>query len=44
MVSATVELRSVEGTEAAVGWPGGHTIMMLCYINLALLAANPTVH
>ena len=26
MVSMTVELRNVEGTEAALGWAGGHTI------------------
>jgi organic hydroperoxide reductase OsmC/OhrA len=28
MVSMTVELRSVEGTEAAMGWAGGHTIVV----------------
>jgi len=28
MVSATVELRNVEGTEAALGWAGGHTIVV----------------
>ena len=27
MVSMTVELRNVEGTEAALGWAGGHTIV-----------------
>ena len=27
MVSMTVELRNVEGTEAAMGWAGGHTIV-----------------
>ena len=28
MVSMTVELRNVEGTEAAMGWAGGHTIVV----------------
>ncbi len=28
MVSMTVELRNVEGTEAAMGWAGGHTIVI----------------
>ena len=28
MVSMTVELRNVEGTEAAMGWAGGHTIIV----------------
>jgi organic hydroperoxide reductase OsmC/OhrA len=28
MVSATVELRSVEGTQAALGWAGGHTVVV----------------
>ncbi|PSJ65799.1 OsmC family protein [Kumtagia ephedrae] len=28
MVSATVELRNVEGTQAAMGWAGGHTIVV----------------
>ncbi len=28
MVAMTVELRSVEGTEAAMGWAGGHTIVV----------------
>ena len=28
MVSMTVELRSVNGTEAAMGWAGGHTIVV----------------
>ena len=28
MVSMTVELRSVEGTEAAMGWAGGHTMVV----------------
>ena len=28
MVSTTVELRNVEGTEAAMGWAGGHTIVV----------------
>ena len=28
MVSVTVELRNVEGTEAAMGWAGGHTIVV----------------
>lgn len=27
MVAVTVELRNVEGTEAAMGWAGGHTIV-----------------
>ena len=26
MVAVTVELRNVQGTEAAMGWAGGHTI------------------
>ncbi|WP_102958892.1 OsmC family protein [Mangrovicella endophytica] len=28
MVAATVELRNVEGTQAALGWAGGHTIVV----------------
>jgi organic hydroperoxide reductase OsmC/OhrA len=28
MVSVTVELRNVEGTEAAMGWAGGHTMVV----------------
>ncbi len=28
MVSMTVELRNVEGTEAAMGWAAGHTIVV----------------
>lgn len=28
MPSMTVELRNVEGTEAALGWAGGHTIVI----------------
>ena len=28
MVSMTVELRNVAGTEAAMGWAGGHTIVV----------------
>ena len=28
MVTATVELNSVPGTEAAMGWAGGHTIVV----------------
>ena len=28
MASITVELRNVEGTEAGVGWAGGHTIVV----------------
>lgn len=28
MVSMTVELRNIEGTEAATGWAGGHTIVV----------------
>ncbi|MDW6025782.1 OsmC family protein [Mesorhizobium sp. BAC0120] len=28
MASITVELRNVEGTEAAMGWAGGHTIVV----------------
>jgi organic hydroperoxide reductase OsmC/OhrA len=28
MPSITVELRNVEGTEAAMGWAGGHTIVV----------------
>ncbi|WP_230534580.1 OsmC family protein [Microvirga roseola] len=28
MVNMTVELRSVEGTQAAMGWAGGHTIVV----------------
>ena len=28
MVSMTVELRNIEGTEAAMGWAGGHTIVV----------------
>ena len=28
MLSATVELRNVEGTEAAVGWAGAHTVVV----------------
>ncbi len=28
MVSMTVELRNVEGTETAMGWAGGHTIVV----------------
>ncbi|MGO4572292.1 OsmC family protein [Microvirga sp. 2TAF3] len=28
MVSVTVELRNVEGTQAAMGWAGGHTIVV----------------
>lgn len=27
MVSAAVELRNVEGTQAAMGWAGGHTVV-----------------
>jgi organic hydroperoxide reductase OsmC/OhrA len=27
MVQSTVELRNIAGTEAAVGWAGGHTIV-----------------
>jgi organic hydroperoxide reductase OsmC/OhrA len=28
MLSTTVELRNVEGTEAAVGWAGAHTVVV----------------
>lgn len=28
MVTATVELRNVAGTEAAMGWAGGHTVIV----------------
>ncbi len=28
MTSATVELRTVEGTQAAMGWAGGHTVVV----------------
>lgn len=28
MVAMTVELRNVEGTQAALGWAGGHTIVV----------------
>ncbi|MER8428802.1 OsmC family protein [Mesorhizobium caraganae] len=28
MMSATVELRTVEGTQAAMGWAGGHTVVV----------------
>ena len=28
MVAMTIELRNVEGTEAAMGWAGGHTIVV----------------
>lgn len=28
MVAMTVELRNVEGTEAALGWAGGHTVVV----------------
>jgi organic hydroperoxide reductase OsmC/OhrA len=28
MVTATVELNSVPGTEAAMGWAGGHTVVV----------------
>ncbi|MES5048264.1 OsmC family protein [Rhizobium nepotum] len=28
MVQSTVELRNVAGTEAAVGWAGGHTVVV----------------
>lgn len=28
MVTATVELRNVSGTEAAMGWAGGHTVVV----------------
>jgi organic hydroperoxide reductase OsmC/OhrA len=28
MVAVAVELRNVEGTEAAMGWAGGHTIVV----------------
>ncbi len=28
MVAMTIELRNVEGTEAAMGWAGGHTIVI----------------
>jgi organic hydroperoxide reductase OsmC/OhrA len=28
MISTTVELRTVEGTQAAMGWAGGHTIIV----------------
>jgi len=28
MVAMTVELRNVEGTQAAMGWAGGHTIVV----------------
>lgn len=28
MVATTVELRNVEGTQAALGWAGGHTIVV----------------
>ncbi len=28
MVSMSIELRSVEGTEAALGWAGGHTVVV----------------
>ena len=28
MLSATVELRNVEGTEAAGGWAGAHTVVV----------------
>lgn len=28
MISMTVELRNIEGTQAALGWAGGHTIVV----------------
>ena len=28
MPSATVELRNIEGTQAALGWAGGHTVVV----------------
>ena len=28
MVAMTIEIRNVEGTEAAMGWAGGHTIVV----------------
>lgn len=28
MMSPTVELRTVEGTQAAMGWAGGHTVVV----------------
>ncbi|MGH6761976.1 MAG: OsmC family protein [Phyllobacterium sp.] len=28
MASTTVELRNVEGTQAAIGWAGGHTVIV----------------
>lgn len=28
MVAITVELRNVEGTEAALGWAGSHTVVL----------------
>jgi organic hydroperoxide reductase OsmC/OhrA len=28
VISTTVELRTVEGTQAAMGWAGGHTIVV----------------
>lgn len=28
MTSVTVELRNVEGTQAAMGWAGGHTVVV----------------
>jgi organic hydroperoxide reductase OsmC/OhrA len=28
MASTTVELRNIEGTQAALGWAGGHTIVV----------------
>jgi len=28
MASTTVELRNVEGTQAAMGWAGGHTLIV----------------
>jgi len=28
MPSATVELRNIEGTQAALGWAGGHTLVV----------------
>ena len=28
MPSATVELRNIAGTEAAVGWAGAHTVVV----------------
>ncbi|WP_210482827.1 OsmC family protein [Microvirga antarctica] len=28
MVSTTIELRNVQGTQAAMGWAGGHTVVV----------------